>query len=904
MVTVGLRHAVTESLGCPLRVALLGVLIGAVLVSNASAADVAPKVLDPKVTDSKVTDSKVTDPKVPDSKVLDPQAVAFFETKIRPVLVQKCYQCHAAASQELKGGLLLDSREGMLKGGDSGPAVTPGNVKQSLLMDALHYKDLKMPPDAKLPDAVLADFRTWIEQGAVDPRAPVTSTAKVKKEIDFTKARQLWSLQPVRKPDLSQWKPSPWAHSDIDRLVAAAWETKGLQPVPDASKPQLLRRVYFDLTGLPPSAEELQAFVADASPAAFERVIDRLLASPRFGERWGRHWLDLARYADSNGRENNLFFQFAWHYRDYVIDAFNADKPYDRFVIEQVAGDLLPAESPEQRDQLLIATGFLAIGPKTFRSAPELFSMDLIDEQIDVTTRSVLGLTVSCARCHDHKFDAIPTKEYYALAGVFRSTDTLFGPAFFQSPKFDKMYHMYPIGPDAERLGEGAFQYRDQLLKLMAKRDQASVAAYRTQRLIDGIKIERQKTKLTTGTEPPADPELEKMIQHHQQQLVVRNQLMADVKVLEAAPPPLPDFAQGLRAASKPEDCTLRIRGEFDKEGERVPRGVLTLCTPGDKPTIPPDSSGRLELARWLVSRDNPLSARVATNRIWRHLFGRGIVTTVDNFGEIGERPTHPALLDFLASRFMDSGWSTKKMIRDIMLSRVYQLSTQFDTANSNLDPDNEFLWRMSVRRLEVEPLRDAVLAVSGSLKVDQPRGPHVGFVRNGLLEENPHVKELAKESNLRTVYLPIVRGYLQEMLITFDFADPNLLIAQRDERTIPAQSLFMLNSPWIWQQSRLSAQRLLALPDLNDDTRLDWIYQTFLTRQPTDSERQALRQFVARSRDRVTTNTPAAPVSAPAKPGTAPSTAPTAAVVDPELAIWTNVCQALFASAEFRYLQ
>jgi len=532
----------------------------------------------------------------------------------------------------------------------------------------------------------------------------------------------------------------------------------------------------------------------------------------------------------------------------------------------------LPTKTTEERDRLRIATAFLAIGPKTFESVPELFSMDLIDEQIDVTTRSVLGLTVSCARCHDHKFDAIPTKEYYALAGIFRSTDTLFGPAFFQKPAFDKRYHMYAIGADAEKLGEPAFQYRDELRALMGKRDHAAVVAYRTQRQIDGMNIERKKA----GIETP-DAKLEELQALHKVQLAERERLKAEVKVLEEAAPPLPQFTQGLKELPQPEDCQLRIRGEFDKAGDRIPRNVLTLCSLTAKPQMPANQSGRLELARWLVSRDNPLPARVAANRIWRNLFGRGIVTTLDNFGEIGDRPSHPELLDYLATRFLDSGWSTKQLIREIMLSRTYQLSTQFDVTSDSIDAGNVYLWRMTPRRLEVEPFRDAVLAVSGALDLQPPRGPHVGLVRNGLLEERVNLVELAKESNRRTLYLPIVRGHLHEMLLTFDFADPNLLIAERDERTIPSQSLFMLNSPWIWQQSKLAAERSLAQPDLDDAKRLDWLYQTFVARTPTSSERETQLQFIATRRERIK---------------------------DHELAVWTNVCHALYASAEFRYLQ
>ena len=369
-------------------------------------------------------------------KPATPEGIAFFEKKIRPVLVDKCYQCHSAKAEKLRGNLFLDSRDGMRKGGDLGAAVVPGNVNESLLIQAIRQTEehLKMPPKQKLPDVVIADFETWVKMGVPDPRDDGTKI--VKKEIDIEKGRQFWAFQPPKRTAPPEVKDAAWPRSDIDRFLLAALEAKHLEPVADADKHTLLRRVYHDLIGLPPTPEEVEAFVNDQSAEAFEKVVDMLLASPRYGERWGRHWLDVARYGESAGKQFNFNFPHACRYRDYVIAAFNSDKPYDRFVKEQLAGDLLPAANEKQKAEMQIATGFLAIGPKDLSErVPLQFTMDLVDEQIDVTTQAFLGLTVGCARCHDHKFDPIPTKDYYALAGIFRSTTTCYGYAHSRSSR-------------------------------------------------------------------------------------------------------------------------------------------------------------------------------------------------------------------------------------------------------------------------------------------------------------------------------------------------------------------------------------------------------------------------------------------------------------------------------------
>ena len=714
-----------------------------------------------------------------DAKKPSAQGVEFFETKIRPVLVAQCYECHSEKSSKVKGGLLLDTRQGLLQGGDSGPALAAGKPGESLLLKALAHGKLKMPPKEKLPDAVIADFERWIAMGAPDPRE---GTASAVVRVTLEDARTWWSLKPLAKPALPAAPDRGWARSDIDRFIFAKLHAQGLKPVADADARTLVRRLYFDLVGLPPTPEQVEAFVAahaaDAS-AAVERTADELLASPRFGERWGRYWLDIARYAESNGNADNVPFPTAWRFRDWVIAAVNQDKPYDQFIREQIAGDLLPAATDAQRDQQFIATGFLALTSKPRAQNNPDYRFDLIADQIDVTTRGVLGLSVLCARCHDHKFDPVPTREYYSLAGIFDSSVMLFGA----------------------NAGKGA-----------------KGAAGGAHTLSDG------------GT------------------------------------------AMGVKDG-KAVDTSIRLRGETAKIGESVPRGLLTAPSIAPAPAVNKAQSGRLELAQWLTSRDNPLTARVAANRIWLHLFGEGICRSPDNFGALGEQPSHPELLDHLAVQFVDQGWSTKKLIKIIVLSRTYQLASVHDAASAKADPDNRLLWRMNRRRLDAEAGRDAMLAVSGKLRLEPPTGSLSTFTgaKGGANKKGP-----PPESDHRSVYLGIVRGApLPESLAVFDVANPNLVVAQREVTTVPVQALYLLNSPFVIDQARGLAQRVLDAKALDDDARVDLAYRIALARPASDVERRRALDFVAQlSQEK-----------------------------DPA-AVWAGFAQALLASAEFRYVR
>ena len=837
--------------------------------------------------------------------------IVFFEKKIRPVLVAQCYECHSAEAVtrgKLKGMLTVDTRAGLLKGGDSGPAIVPGKPGESLLLKALRHDASvsAMPPKEKLSAAVIADFEAWIAAGAADPRDG--PAAVVKRGLSVEEGRKFWSFVPPQRVTPPTVKHADWARDDVDRFVLAKLEEQKIEPLGDTEPHLLLRRLSFDLLGLPPSPEEVAEFVNgwNAANAQLEQqqswlsqTVDRLLSRRQFAERWGRHWLDVARYADSNGRDRNVYFYHAWRYRDYVIESFHRDKPFDQFLREQIAGDLLPFASPEQRDEQRIATGFLALGAKAFEEIkPEVFRMDVIDEQIELVSRGVLGLSVGCARCHDHKFDPIPTADYYALAGIFRSTQTLagYGPKGIKASAHSHS-ELLPVGPDAERLGPDGLAYLVKLQELTLAQNTARSDRYRVVRRVADAKL-----KLTN---PDADrtvleldlARLEAEVKDWDVKVKAHEQALQTA--MDSASPQ-PGWAMGLREREILEECRIHIRGETTNLGDAVPRGALQVITFVDAKPFDVKNSGRLELADRLTRRDNPLTARVFVNRIWLHLFGRGLVTTLDDFGVNGARPSHPELLDHLAVRFMDDGWSIKRLVRAIVLSRTYreasgtelrerQGASRRSATNADprlaprgsqeIDPDNIFLGRMQPRRLEVEAFRDAIKAVAGTLDLTPPTSEQAF-----LAKFNPHREDeyrtfqpLFAPTNLeqphRSVYLPVVRGVLPEMFPLFDFASPERSVAQRDESTVPAQSLFLMNSPWIIEQSRHAARRLLDDASLDDAGRVTRIYQQAFARSPTPEQlTRSLRYLDSDEKLREE--------------------------------CWTSFCQVVFASGEFRGLR
>jgi cytochrome c553 len=783
--------------------------------------------------------------------------LAFFEKKIRPVLVQTCYECHSAQAKKLKANFLIDTRTGIRKGGDNGPGIVPGDLDKSLVIAAIRWKDenLQMPPKKKLADDVIADFEKWVKMGAPDPRE---GTAVAKSDIDINKGKQYWAFQAPKSAAPPVVKNANWPRSDVDRFLLAAMETKQIKPVPDADRATLLRRINFDLIGLPPTSAEVEVFLADKSPDALEKVIDRLMASPAFGERWGRHWLDVARFAESSGKTVNFNYPHAWRYRDYVIDAFNADKPFNQFIREQVAGDLLPSKDEKQKIERTVATGFLAVGTKSLNEMnPVQFQMDLVDEQIDATCTAIMATTVACARCHDHKFDPIAQRDYYALAGIFRSTETMYGTMRF-------VQNQHPGG--IIELPKSALLPPDRLTAQGRAMQQAQ---------IDDLKKQRDEMLRDPAKRQAAGGQI----------LLLSSRISLQEAKLDAfdAEGNPRARAMGARDRFRAADVPLLTRGDIDTPGDKIPRGLPQVLVTGSG-EVHTRGSGRLELAEFLASDKNPLTARVWVNRVWLHLFGQGIVPTPDNFGAAGSVPSNQALLDHVAVQFMKEGWSTKKLVRELMLTRAYQLSSKFDSENDQVDPDNVLVWRASPRRLEAEPLRDAMLAVSGQLDSTRPIGSPVTRIGEGPSQQALRLGGLIDAYDKhRTVYMPIVRDQLPEVLATFDFADPSSVNGQRATTSVPSQMLFLMNSSFVINASDATATRL-AREAPEEQSRIRQAYLKIYNRPPTALEVTNAQDFLS---NYAATISSAANLSPAAKHDA-----------------WTAFVQSMMGSADFLYLK
>lgn len=667
--------------------------------------------------------------------------VEFFEKQVRPVLVERCQSCHGPEKQ--KGGLRLDSRAALLAGGDSGPAAVLNAPEESLVVQAVRYGgDLKMPPKDKLPTDQVAALVEWIKLGLPWPEAESEARPATGSAFKITeKDREFWAFRPVQNPPLPVVRDAQASRDPIDLFILAELEKQGLRPAPPADKRTLLRRATFDLIGLPPTPGEVEAFLQDQSDEAFAKVVDRLLASPYYGERWGRHWLDVARYGEDQAHTfQSRKYPDGYRYRDWVVKAFNGDMPYDRFILEQIAGDLL--DGPGRADRLA-ALGFFALGPVYYGRA----TADELDDRLDTLTRGFLGLTVACARCHDHKFDPIPQRDYYSLAGVFASTD----------------YKEYVLTPDG------------------------------------GI-----------DEKAVSDP---------------TDKMVRDKKKNAPRKPVIHSLAEG----AKPTDLKVHLRGNPATLGETAPRRFLAILAGDNAPPFS-QGSGRLELARAIANTDNPLTARVFVNRVWMHHFGRGLVKTPSNFGSLGETPSHPELLDHLASRFVAEGWSIKALHRAILLSATYQRGAQYDEHNVRVDPDNRLLWRMNRRRLEVEPWRDAMLVVSG----------------NSDLSLGGPSRDLSSPNNVRrTLYGAVSRHNLDPLLRLFDFPDPNLTSDLRPVTSVPLQQLFVLNSDFMARQSKALAERVTAQGS-NDEERIRHAFSLLYGRPPSDLETQLGSRLVS----------------------------------------------------------
>ena len=994
----------------------------------------------------------------------------FFEKKIRPVLVEHCYECHSAESKTLQGGLSLETAQGLAQGGDSGPALIPEKSDQSLIIQALRYESTQMPPRGKLSDEVIADFVQWVDSGAADPR--VGDSAPIKKSIDFDQARLFWSFVSPKNPELPATKRSGWTESSLDHFTLAAMEARQLSPVSKAGKRELIRRACFDLTGLPPTPQEVDSFLADENTNAFAKLIDRLLDSPAYGERWGRYWLDVARYSEDQAHTFSVQPNtHGYRYRDWVIEAFNSDMPFDLFVKYQIAADVMPIDETE-RLRNLAALGYFGLGAQYYKNTDAAkAAADELDDRIDTLTRGFLGLTVSCARCHDHKFDPIPQQDYYSLAGVFHSS-RLHNAPLAPAPEVDRYNAaqqkikqldeaiQQTIAREGPKLREARIsevkQYlmatrnfqlakaSDPSLKLpsFAKTNgleastlkrwidflkskeaspplalkpwfnaralpsdqqsdqpidqQSEAAAFAFEEYIqlllrqrDGLLSPEEQSKLTqnaptgnaryispmvTRSAPTASIDVEiqgakelflvvndggngpscdhadwlepklitasgeidlterkwetvtatygsvnlnknvngqalrvagksyaKGIGTHSTSVlrfelpddakrfvalggldssgadqggdcgnnarvqfrvytesptdiqVGQSDLLAEIigekglfamelKDIEAK---LPEgFRQTLSvqrseletlrrespaiypmahviAEANPSDLQVMVRGNPANRGELAPRRFLRILS-NQTPTAFTQGSGRLELANAIASNENPLTARVMVNRVWQHHFGRGLVGTPDNFGKLGEPPTHPELLEYLTVKFVEQGWSIKSLHREIMLSATYQLSSDRNESNQQIDADNRYLWRMTRRRLDVEAWRDALLATSGRL--------------DGKLQ-GPSTNLADASNNRRTVYAFISRHELDNMLRLFDFPDANITASVRAETTVPQQQLFVLNSPFMIEQSKAFAARVLIEAADGLEDRIQHAYRLAFGRKASPGE-------------------------------------------------------------------
>lgn len=972
------------------------------------------------------------------------EELAFFENKIRPALVKHCYQCHSEDAENIGGGLLLDSRESVREGGQSGPAIVAGDPDESLLIQAIRYDHVEMPPDNPLPETVVNDFVTWVRRGANDPRV-----ADEKGKASKLDAASLWSFVPRIAPTVPEVKDHDWSLDPLDRFVLSRIESAGLRPTRDASTETLIRRLYFDLIGLPPTMQQIESFAdehRDDSSQATARLVDSLLESPQFGERWGRHWLDVARFGESNGDDGlgrNASFPNAWRYRDYVIDAFNRDVPYDQFLTEQIAGDLLPADDAAQRNRQLIATGFLAIGSKPAVAMNTNFAMDVVDDQINAICTAVMGLSVACARCHDHKHDPIPTRDYYAMAGFFTSTETLYGAAGNEkltapptplysltsvwkpeatepisrkeTPRFPDHYsavvdeskpliHARLDTRPSELSIESDVKFSPQLFaevkesmlsgKLTASAESYSVAFWfrntlaNNQRPITAYLFSRAKLgdKNLTGDHigiggnhdasrtgklfifngnvnktsligetiiPPNSWNHVVMVRDAKQIKLFLNGTLEIEGKLEASFGDSLDFclanrsdkfaplegnlaefaifqrslsdaeatrlheasgqprgvrssfaslgmAMGVRDKGKPADCKIHIGGENTKLGDVVPRGWLTAHdkvasatgaasdNASDELRVSASQSGRRELAAWLTRPDHPQTARVMVNRIWLHLFGKGIVATPDDFGVYGARPTNLELLDHLAERFVQGDWSIKSLIREIVLSRTYQLDSQCDAESIGRDADNNLYARHDRHRLDAESIRDRMLQASGQLELAPGEGSAIATIDELINKLDHETVDLHPSSSHRSLYLCYLRNSPPPELAAFDLPDGISVVSQRDETTLPTQSLYLLNNPFVVEQSQALAADVLSRSNESDSSRVLEVFRRVLQRNPSDLE-------TLRSLEHVTTIEQSLEAS--------DATSTTSQPMDRQLRAWASLTQALFATNEFRYI-
>ena len=738
------------------------------------------------------------------------EQIRFFETSIRPVLVEHCLKCHGSEKQW--GNFRLDTRDGLLKGGEGGAVIEPGEPDKSRLIEAVRRTDpdFAMPPEEELTERQIADLVRWVEMGTPYPKTDAAAKQR-------TRDPNHWAFQPVMEPTVPEIGPA--SQSPLDNFIVHQLAEMELAPAERAEKSILIRRITFDLVGLPPMPDEIADFTSDASPDAVARLTDRLLASPHYGERWGRHWLDVARYADSNGLDENVAHGNAWRYRDYVVDAFNRDLPYDEFLREQIAGDLLPAENEDQRRERLVATGFLSIGPKVLAEVDEAkMQMDIVDEQIDTLGKAILGMTFGCARCHDHKFDPISTADYYGLAGIFKSTRTM------ESYKKVARWHEYVLPSVETRQRQAEFDQR------LSERQQA----------IEKVVEEANAALLQKSVDQtlPENPETQ-FPEETQKKL---KQLRDDLAAFKKTGPELPS-TMGV-AEDQVADVAIHIRGNPLKLGDVAPRHVPPVMRGPETPQFPAGHSGREELAAWLTDPQHPLTSRVMVNRVWRWHFGRGIVPSVDNFGLLGEKPSHPELLDWLSQRFIADGWSFKSLHRMILNSGTYQQSSFATPDQLAKDPQNLAWSRMNVRRLEAEEFRDSLLAISGALNTTMG-GSLLNVKNRAYFFDHTSIDKTDYSSRRRALYLPIVRNNVYDVFQLLDFPDPAVSTGNRTATTVAPQALLMLNSDLVMQAASDLAKRL-ATESGDDRERLSRLFVMAYGRPATEAELESNLSFLS----------------------------------------------------------
>lgn len=728
-----------------------------------------------------------------------PEEGGFFEKQIRPLLVAHCFECHGEDKRE--GGLRLTSRTALLEGGDSGPVVQLEEKEKSLLLQAVRYlDDLQMPPNGKLSEGEIELLKRWVEMGVPwgEQSEPVPVTDEVSQEFQARpEHRKWWAFQPIQSPVVPMVKKNDWALNEIDFFIGTELETQGMEPSPVADRRTWLRRVTFDLTGLPPTHEDFESFLSDDSPDAYEKVVEQLLGSPAYGERWGRHWLDVVRYADyhdgdAKARDATCEPLNAWRYRDWVVEAFNRDLPFDQFVFHQIAGDLLPP--PEGKDYYaegLIATTFLTNGAWDRGDADkEKMVSDMVDDNIDTIGKAFLGLTLGCARCHDHKFDPISQADYYGLAGIFYSTHLL------------------------KELGAKGGNYTLNRVPLADK-------AYVTQREEQLTKLKQIEGELAEldkkDPKPPVDDP--KRVELGSARDRLKAELLPEPPLAEAA------SEGGMPGGLFPgiQDVPIHVRGSYNRLGKVVPRRMPEFFA-GKNQSPVSTGSGRREMAEWVTSRSNPLTARVIVNRVWQWHFGAGIVRTPNNFGMLSEQPSHPGLLDWLATRLMEENWSLKQLQRRIVLSATYRQSGKGRSENETKDPENRWVGRFSGRRLDAEEIRDAMLTVGGRL-TGQAGGP----------------ADDQLSGSRRSLYLQTARWDRGSFATLFDAANPDASVESRGVSTVAPQALFLMNHPFTHEVSLNLAERLLKeipqeQPDC-DRLRIGRAYQLLYGRNPSEVE-------------------------------------------------------------------